>query len=185
MTLALKACFVVLGTVGLVWVSRAALRHPGSHGVFRFLAWEAILIGAVLNLDVWFKDPFSWHQILSWVLLTACIWPVVHGAWTLHRQGRLDRDRSDPSLVGIEKTTELVTSGAYRFIRHPLYCSLLLLAWGVFFKRPDWIGGVLAVLASLFLVLTAKIEETENIEFFGLAYALYMGRSRMFIPYLF
>jgi protein-S-isoprenylcysteine O-methyltransferase Ste14 len=50
----------------------------------------------------------------------------------------------------IEKTTILVTTGAYRYIRHPLYSSLLFLAWGIFFKAPSWPGGLLALAATFF-----------------------------------
>jgi protein-S-isoprenylcysteine O-methyltransferase Ste14 len=88
-------------------------------------------------------------------------------------------------LFGIEKTTELVIAGAYRYIRHPLYGSLLFLAWGGFFKHPSWVGGTLAVIATFFLTVTAKIEEAENIGFFGAAYQSYMKQTKMFIPFVF
>ena len=71
--------------------------------------------------------------------------------------GKPDSERHDPSLLEIEKTTELVTVGAYRYIRHPLYSSLLFLAWGAFFKHPAWVGICLAVMATFFLTMTAKI----------------------------
>ncbi len=87
--------------------------------------------------------------------------------------------------MGIEKTTELVTTGAYRYTRHPIYSSLLFLAWGVFFKRPSWVGGLLASSATLFLLATAKAEESENLGYFGPAYSEYMKRTKMFIPFLF
>ena len=85
----------------------------------------------------------------------------------------------------MEKTTRLVTAGAYKYIRHPLYSSLLFLAWGVFFKAPSWPGGGLAALATLSLFMTGKMEETENIRFFGSAYEEYMRENKMFIPFVF
>ena len=88
-------------------------------------------------------------------------------------------------LLGIEKTTRLVTTGAFRYIRHPLYSSLLLLAWGVFFKNPSWAGICLALGATAFLVATAMVEEAENLLYFGPVYREYMRRTKMFIPYLF
>ena len=86
---------------------------------------------------------------------------------------------------GWKKTTTLIPSDVYHYIRHPLYSSLLFLVWGIFFKAPSWWGGGLALLATLCLVLTALIEEAENIRFFGEAYRHYMKQSKMFIPYLF
>jgi protein-S-isoprenylcysteine O-methyltransferase Ste14 len=88
-------------------------------------------------------------------------------------------------LVAFEKTTALVTTGAYSYIRHPLYSSLLFLAWGIFFKDPSWLGGLLALGATLFLVATARVEEAENLRFFGEAYREYMKQTGMFVPFLF
>jgi len=78
-----------------------------------------------------------------------------------------------------------VTTGIYRYIRHPLYSSLLLLAWGIFFKLPSLVGGILVITATIFLVLTAKADEAECTKFFGPAYQEYMKRTRRFVPHLF
>jgi protein-S-isoprenylcysteine O-methyltransferase Ste14 len=79
-----------------------------------------------------------------------------------------------------------VTRGAYRFIRHPMYASLLLLAWGIFFKDPASLAGLaLAGLASLCLYLTARVEESENLRRFGEEYRVYMRGTKRFIPFLF
>jgi protein-S-isoprenylcysteine O-methyltransferase Ste14 len=40
-------------------------------------------------------------------------------------------------------------------------------------------------MATSFLVATARIEEAEDIRFFGSAYQAYMKRTRMFIPFVF
>jgi protein-S-isoprenylcysteine O-methyltransferase Ste14 len=184
LTIIKVACFV-LGTVCLVYFSRASLTVPRSHGFYRFFAWEAILALAVLNIDVWFSDPFSWHQLISWPLLVISAFLVIVGVRLLRQRGEPDAQRDDVPLVAFEKTTTLVTTGAYRYIRHPLYSSLLFLAWGIFFKAPSWLGGLLAVTATLALVATARVEETENIRFFGEAYRAYMKQTKMFIPFLF
>lgn len=175
----------LVGTAGLVWVSRASLAVPGSHGFFRFFAWEAILVLALLNVGLWFHDAFSWHQLISWFFLVVSALLAVAGVRLLSQRGEPDARRDDVPLVAFEKTTALVTTGAYRHIRHPLYSSLLFLAWGIFFKAPSWFGGLLAVAATGFLVATARVEETENIRFFGETYRDYMNQTKMFIPFLF
>ena len=185
MMLVFKAVVLLLATAGITYVSRSCFLNPRSHGFYRTFAWEAIIILALLNLETWFHDPFSWHQLVSWFLLSVSLLPLVFGALSLKSRGKPDPRRNDPTLVGIEKTTALVTVGAYRFIRHPIYSSLLILAWGIFFKLPTWPGGLLALAATLFLVTTAKVEETENIRYFGPAYADYMKRTKLFVPFLF
>ncbi len=180
-----RVAVFLLGTGCLVYVSRASLAVPRSHGFYRFFAWEAILALAVLNLDVWFRDPASWHQLISWPLLITSAFLVVLGVRLLRQVAEPDARRDDVPLVAFEKTTALVTTGIYRWIRHPLYSSLLFLAWGIFFKAPSWLGGLLALGATLFLVATARVEEAENVRFFGPPYREYVKQTKMFIPYLF
>lgn len=177
--------FAVL-SVFLVIVSRSSLRRPRSHGFYRFFAWEAILALFLLNAGAWFYKPFAWNQIIAWSLLLLSVVPLAFGIHSLRTRGRPSRQREgDPSLLDFEKTTALVTTGIYRYIRHPMYSSLFLLAWGIFFKSPSAIGMALAAAATLFLIATARADETECIRFFGAPYREYMRRTRMFVPYLF
>ncbi len=180
-----KIIVFLIASAGLFWVSRSSLRDLRSHGFYRFFAFEAIVILILLNIDYWFYEPFSIHQIISWLLLIISLFLVIHGFQLLHKVGKPDSKRKDSSLIGIEKTTELVTIGAYRYIRHPIYSSGLYGVWGVFFKQPSWLGFSLAVIITFFLTVTAKIEEAENISFFGDAYKSYMKKTKMFIPFVF
>ena len=172
-------------TLLLVYVSRESLRSLRFHGFYRFFAWEMIAALVILHLDTWFVAPLAWHQLISWVLLLLSLLLVIEGVRLLRVIGRPDVERADEGLVGMEKTSRLVTVGVYRYIRHPLYSSLLCLAWGAFFKSPSWIGGILALGASIFLTLTAKVEESENSQYFGADYRAYVERTKMFIPYVF
>ena len=176
-------------TAVLAYVSREPLRLPRSHGFVRFFAWECIVGLVLLNfvgLRLWFADPFSVHQLISWALLVGSTVPAVPGMVQLLVQGKPSAARpADSSLFDFEKTTRLVTTGTYRYIRHPLYGSLLLLAWGVYWKRPSWVGTVLAIAATALLVATAKAEEEENLKYFGAEYRAYQQTTRMFIPHLF
>ncbi len=181
----LKGTLFIGMSVGLVYLSRACLRAPRTHGFYRFFAWELILALVLVNVDVWFRDPFSTRQIISWLLLIASLFLVIQGAHLLHRIGRPDDTRhDDPALMGIERTTTLVETGVFKYIRHPIYTSGLSGAWGVFLKDPTWLGGTLTLAASVFLVTTAKIEEAECIRYFGPAYQRYIDHTKMFIPFL-
>ena len=80
----------------------------------------------------------------------------------------------------------LTAQGPYRFIRHPLYSSLLALVWCAYLKEPTKIGSILlAVSATGFLIATSMAEERENLVRFGAAYAAYMKRTRRFMPFVF
>lgn len=171
-------------SVLFAWISRHALRKPHSHGFYRFFAWECILALVLINFPVWTVDPFAPHQLLSWALLGASVFLVVDGLRLLQRDGRPGSARTDAELLSFERTSQLVTSGTYRYIRHPMYASLILLAWGAFFKQVSWTGAALASGASVALLLTALRDEAECIAHFGEAYAEYMGTSKRFVPFL-
>jgi protein-S-isoprenylcysteine O-methyltransferase Ste14 len=167
--------FILLSS-GAILLSRESLRNPRSHGFYRFFAFEFIIGITLINVDLWFAEPFSPVHILSWLLLisSACI--VILGFYALRKYGE--------PIGGVDATTRLVTRGIYRYIRHPLYGSLFLFAWGVFFKKPWLFAFLLAVGASIFLLLTARIEERLSMEKFGESYTEYMKRTKMIIPFL-
>jgi protein-S-isoprenylcysteine O-methyltransferase Ste14 len=182
----LKTVLFVVASAGIIYISRASLRAPRSHGFYRFFAWEAILALILLNAEYWFRDPFSLHQVISWIFLIISAFLVVHAVHLLRILGKPNAQRSDDeATIGFEKTTQLVSVGAYKYIRHPMYSSLLFLAWGVFFKDLSWSSGILALAATAFLVATAKMEESEDIRFFGAAYQTYIKQTKRFIPFLF
>jgi protein-S-isoprenylcysteine O-methyltransferase Ste14 len=173
-------------TAILIYISRTSLRNPRSHGFYRFFAWEAMLALFLLNVDYWFIQPFAWYQIVAWILLFASIVPVVWGTILLQKRGKpVEQRTEDPALLSFEKTTTLVTTGIYRYIRHPLYSSLLLLAWGTFFKSPSLPGGGLVVATTILLYATARADEAECIHFFGEQYREYMKKTKRFIPFAF
>lgn len=174
----------IVGTTTLVWLSRKSLSSRGGHGFYRFFAWEAILGLFVLNHSVWGKDPFSPHQITSWILMLLSIFLVIQAYRLLTQHGQASQQRDDSTLYPFEKTTQLVTTGIFGYIRHPMYASLLALAWGAYFQNPNWLGTSIAAFTSLCLLLTAKADEQECLAYFGAPYAAYMQRTRRFIPFL-
>jgi protein-S-isoprenylcysteine O-methyltransferase Ste14 len=173
----IETIIFALGSVLIVWISIPSFRQPGSHGFYRFFAWEIILGLLVINLRNWFVNPFSWYQIISWALLFGCLILIIYGIFLLRIVGK--------PTDQLEATTHLVTNGIYQFIRHPLYASLLYLAWGIFFKSPSMLGGCLAVVCTSFLYATARADESECLVKFGMEYAGYMKKTKMFIPLVF
>jgi protein-S-isoprenylcysteine O-methyltransferase Ste14 len=115
--------------------------------------------------------------MFSWVFLASSLVLAIHGFRLLHIAGAPEGD--------IEDTTQLVTTGVYRYIRHPLYCSLLLGGVGAFLKDPSLLGFLLLIILLAFVYATARVEERDNLKRFGSAYRLYMEKTKMYIPFLF
>jgi protein-S-isoprenylcysteine O-methyltransferase Ste14 len=184
----LAAAILVVGSALILALSWRSLRRPRSHGFFRFFAIESLLFLVVVNAGVWFAQPFAPRQVVSWLLLAASAGLAFHGFHLLHVVGRPRAagpgEAANAANLPFENTTTLVTCGAYCYIRHPLYASLLLLVWGAALKRLSPASVALGAAATLFVVATAKADERECVERFGEAYRDYIARTRMFIPFL-
>lgn len=168
---------IVTGTVLIILFSWfLSVRHKRYHGIPRFFAFESIYLLVLLNIRVWFHDPFSLHQLISWILLIMSAYFGLAGFIVLKNRGKSGRN--------FEDTTILVKSGPYKFIRHPLYLSLFLLGTGVMMKNPTSSTMILGAVNLLAVYLTSRIEETEMVERFGDPYREYMKETRMFIPYI-
>jgi protein-S-isoprenylcysteine O-methyltransferase Ste14 len=110
---------------------------------------------------------------------------VLAGFYILKKKGNSRSRKLESANYKFEDTASLVDSGIYKYIRHPMYSSLILLAIGALLKNVTIIGIILIILVIIFNILTAKSEEKENIVFFGSAYRDYMKKSKMFFPYLY
>lgn len=168
----------------VICISKRNLFKPKSHGFYRFLSWECILWLFASNYRLWFNDPLSTHQIFSWLLLFIAIYPVIAGTIQLKKKGNSGKLREDQTLFQFEKTSTLVDSGIYKYIRHPLYSSLIFLTWGIFLKNTTLFLFVIAAFSTVFLYLAARFDEKECLEYFGEKYTGYMKRSKRFIPFL-
>ncbi len=179
-----KLIIFLAASVALIRVSRPSLHSYRTHGFYRFFAWESIVILILFNIDSWFRNFFSLRMIIAESCLALSLFLAIYGFAWLRSAGKPDEHRTDPTLFWIEKTTVLVTIGAYKYVRHPLITSLLFLIAGVLLKEPSLTAGVLAAAAASCLIIAAKVEEKENLDFFGSAYAEYMKRTKMFIPFV-
>ena len=138
----------------------------------------------VVNYPFWFYDPLSTQQIGSWILLFISAYMVIAGVIQMKKKGKPRQDRSEKSLYQFEKTSELVDQGIFKYIRHPLYASLIFLTWGIFLKNPTISLFIVSMLSTFFLYVTALCDERECIEYFGDKYIEYMTRSKRFIPFV-
>jgi len=173
-------------SVVFTWLSWRSLSDWRAHGFYRFFAFELLSALILRNVPIWFRDPLSARQLVSWFLGAASIGLAIEGFRLLRLIGRPRPSAARGTNLAFENTTALVAVGAYRYIRHPLYASLLALVWAACLKDPSAIAGMaLALGASGFLIATSIAEERENLARFGASYADYMKRTRRFVPFLF
>jgi protein-S-isoprenylcysteine O-methyltransferase Ste14 len=78
---------------------------------------------------------------------------------------------------------ELVSSGPYRLVRHPIYTGLLLAILGTALAT-SLVGLVAVVLLGAYFYFAASVEERNLSATFPAAYPEYRRRTKMLIPFV-
>ena len=78
--------------------------------------------------------------------------------------------------------TELVTTGLYRSIRHPIYALSMLLVAATAIVLPTWPMIAIALLNVTLVNLKARNEERHLLAMHGDAYAAYLAGTGRFLP---
>ena len=168
---------ITAGTVIIILFSWfLSIKHKRYHGIPRFFAFESIFLLTFLNIKIWFHNPFSFLQIISWIFLCLSAFIAIAGFMILKIKGKPAKN--------FEATTVLVKTNIYGYIRHPLYLSLLLLGTGIMLKDPGVSRLILCAINLIALYITARIEEKEMTGRFGEAYTEYIKETKMFIPFV-
>lgn len=104
--------------------------------------------------------------------------------WLLHRS-HTDLGQSWSPAVELS-TAELIQSGVFKFIRHPMYSAHLI--WGIAqtLMFPNILAGPMAlVLIIITLFIRTPREEQLLLREFGDDYAAYMQKTGRFLPKIF
>lgn len=79
----------------------------------------------------------------------------------------------------------LVLSGLYKFVRHPLYFSTIILMLGIILISPTLHLILLSLVVFIYLVIGSRLEEKKLIEEFGEDYIEYRKKVKGLIPFVF
>lgn len=86
--------------------------------------------------------------------------------------------------VTIKSGHELITTGPYAFVRHPIYTGLLLGFAGSALAIGEWRGILALVIVTVALWRKLRVEERQMQQQFGDAYRAYQRRVSALIPFL-
>jgi protein-S-isoprenylcysteine O-methyltransferase Ste14 len=177
----LFAAQVAAFAVTEVWIrvrtrrATAAAHDRGSRQTIA-LAIGLGLASAILVASHWSGGtlPAPWAWLVAGLVVTAAgvalrIWAVVTLGRFFTTQVRISSDQS------------VVSTGPYRWVRHPSYFALLLEVAGLGLSQTNWLAVVCAVAVPVpALVWRIRIEETALRTGLGPAYDAYAeGRSRL------
>ena len=124
------------------------------------------------------------YAVRPWAIVAGIV-IFVFGLW-IFRRSHKDLGRNWSVTLEIREKHKLVTRGLYRFIRHPMYASFLLIALAQAFLLPNWVAGLsgLVGLAVLFF-MRINVEERMMLDTFGEEYRVYSGKTKRIIPYIY
>jgi len=84
----------------------------------------------------------------------------------------------------VKEDHELITSGPYGWVRHPIYTGLLLAIVGCALARGEWRGLLAVALVFGALWHKLKLEEKWMREQFGETYVVYSRRVAALVPHI-
>jgi protein-S-isoprenylcysteine O-methyltransferase Ste14 len=102
------------------------------------------------------------------------------GIWAL-KHNQLGNFHIQPKL---RDNAKLITTGIYKYIRHPMYFSVVLMMFSVLLYTPSFKEMSLFVLLIITLMLKAKKEEDLWMEY-DQSYLSYKNRTKLIIPFVF
>jgi protein-S-isoprenylcysteine O-methyltransferase Ste14 len=104
------------------------------------------------------------------------------GLWLFHRS-HADLGRNWSVTLEVRDKHSLVTHGVYRWVRHPMYLSLLIYSAGQALALPNWLAGPSYGVAMLLLfAFRVRPEERLMLAEFGKDYEAYMATTKRLIP---
>ena len=98
--------------------------------------------------------------------------------YSVHKS--LGKNWEMPGVIKDRQT--LVTSGLYRWVRHPMYSTLYVWAVAYFLLSANWLVGAAWLGLAVISTTMAAEEEAALIEKFGESYRSYMQRTGRFLP---
>ena len=141
----------------------------GMAGLIAYLINPACMAWAAVPLPVWLRWTGVGLALIAGLLLV----------WMFRTLGRNLTD-----TVVTRKQHTLVTTGPYRWVRHPFYSSAALVISGNSLATANWFFFVAGCLMFLLLVIRTRKEEQNLIARFGDDYRKYMERTGRFLPRL-
>jgi protein-S-isoprenylcysteine O-methyltransferase Ste14 len=129
--------------------------------------------GPVLN-----ERFYPWTPWMFWAAALATGCGLAFTVWA-----RVHLGRNWSGIVTIKAGHDLVTSGPYRIVRHPIYSGLLLAVIGSALARGEWRGILAVAIAFAALWRKLRMEERWMHGRFGRQYEAYARRVPALVPW--
>ena len=142
--------------------------------VIMFIRFEKS--GALLFFRYSFQSLFSSvipSSVLTLLGLLGAVW------------ARIYLGRNWSGYVTYKEDQTLVTTGPYKYIRHPIYTSMILMFIGTILYYGSLLISTIFVILAITFILRIRKEEEIMIKLFGEKYMDYMKRTKRLIPLIY
>jgi protein-S-isoprenylcysteine O-methyltransferase Ste14 len=163
----------------IYWLASAATSKESVSGGWRTRLSGVSVIGVFLISGVLRSPGFAVHSVILaaiGVALFAC--GIALAVWA-----RLHLGRNWGMPMSQRAEPELVTSGPYRFVRHPIYSGLLTAMLGTALV-DNLLGLIVVAVLVAYFYYCGTVEERNLAATFPRAYPEYRSRTKMLIPFL-
>jgi protein-S-isoprenylcysteine O-methyltransferase Ste14 len=163
----------------IYWLVAASSSKQSVSGGWRPRLIGVSAVGVVLIAVVLRGGSLARHSVILAVigaLLFAC--GIALAVWA-----RLHLGRNWGAPMSQRAEPELVTSGPYRFVRHPIYTGLLLAMLGTALVN-NLLGLIVVAALAAYFYYCGTVEERNLAATFPEAYPEYRSRTKMLIPFL-
>jgi protein-S-isoprenylcysteine O-methyltransferase Ste14 len=173
-------------SIGIVWVVfwvywllSATTAKRGSGAGLRRAPGRLLVVGAAVLLAIFKANTL---EVRSEALMGLGAAMLLAGL-ALAVSARLFLGRNWGMPMTLKDEPELVTSGPYRYVRHPIYSGLLLALLGTAIATNlYWL--IIAGAGAIYFVHSATVEERLMRATFPTAYESYRKRTKMLIPFV-
>jgi protein-S-isoprenylcysteine O-methyltransferase Ste14 len=125
---------------------------------------------------------FSFQSLFSFVIPSTVLTVLgLFGAiWA-----RIYLGRNWSGYVTYKEDQTLVTTGPYKYVRHPIYTSMILMFIGTSLYYGSLFISIIFVIFAISFILRTRKEEEIMIKLFGEKYTEYMKRTKILIPFIY
>jgi len=193
--IALRVAYVLLlfavGAIRVYWHQKAKILEAGEKDVPE--GWPIWAIRMAI-LPVWSVGILGWPIHPEWFAFQELplgepvrwlgVGVSASGVFLLGRVHKTLGENFSPFLR-IREDHQLVETGPYRWVRHPMYTAFTLVFIGTGLTTASSILSIVSVLALIAIAVRTRREEAMLIERFGQSYEEYRGRTGALLPKLF
>jgi protein-S-isoprenylcysteine O-methyltransferase Ste14 len=163
----------------LYWLASASTSKQSVGSGWRTRLTGVSLVGVFVIAGVLRDGSLAVHSLILaaiGALLFAC--GIALAVWA-----RLNLGRNWGMPMTQRAEPELVTSGPYRFVRHPIYSGLLTAMLGTALVN-NLLGLIVVAVLVGYFYYCGRVEERNLVTTFPQAYPEYRSRTKMIIPFL-